>query len=103
MTYIFYILAAIFEILGCYAFWCFFKLHKTWIYIPLGIIFLSIFALCLTRIEMNATGKIYATYGAIYIIASVLWMCIFERVFPTKIEMLSLSFIMVGVSLMLYR
>ena len=70
----YYILAAFFEILGCYMFWVVFKDGKNFIYLGLGVASLMVFAFILTRVESEFAGRAYAAYGGLYIISSLLWL-----------------------------
>jgi len=74
-----FFLAAFFEIFGCFAFWLYFRLGKTPWWIVLGVISLILFAYVLTKIDVENAGRIYAIYGGIYIIASLIWLVLVER------------------------
>ena len=66
-----YVGAAIAEIAGCFAFWGWLRLGKpVWWLFP-GILSLIAFAYLLTLVESEAAGRAYATYGGIYIVASL--------------------------------
>ncbi len=74
VEFIIYFLAAFFEILGCYSFWAFFKLQKSFLWLFVGMVSLAIFAYLLTKINLEFAGRAYAVYGGIYIVASLLWL-----------------------------
>ena len=54
-----YFLAAFFEILGCYSFWVYFKLDKSYWFLALGVVSLISFAYLLTKVnlEFDVIGK----------------------------------------------
>ena len=79
-----YILAALAEIAGCYAFWAWLRLHKSPLWIIPGIVSLIFFAWILTRIDLDFAGRAYAAYGGIYIIASIFWLWVVEQQMPSR-------------------
>ncbi len=74
-----FFIAAFFEILGCFAFWLYFRDYKTHWWLALGVIALLIFAYTLTKIDISHAGRIYAIYGGIYIISSLAWLALVEK------------------------
>ena len=70
-TILVYAGAAVAEIAGCLAFWAWLK---TMFWLVLSMASLALFAYLLTLIESAAAGWAYATYGGIYIVASLLWL-----------------------------
>lgn len=74
-----FFLTAFFEIFGCFAFWLYFRLDKTPWHIAIGIVSLILFAYALTKIDVENTGRVYAIYGGIYIISSLLWLVFVEK------------------------
>lgn len=79
-----FLLAALFEIGGCFAFWAWLRLGRSpWLVGP-GVISLVLFAWTLTRVEAAFAGRAYAAYGGIYIACSILWLLLVERVSPDR-------------------
>ena len=79
-----YILAALAEIGGCFAFWAWLRLDKTPLWLLPGMTSLAIFAWALTRIETDFAGRAYAAYGGIYILSSLVWLWAVEGVRPDR-------------------
>ena len=79
-----YILAALGEIGGCFAFWAWLRMQKSPLWVIPGTVSLVIFALALTRIDAAAAGRAYAAYGGVYIVASILWLWLVEEVQPDR-------------------
>jgi small multidrug resistance family-3 protein len=69
-----YLLAALGEIGGCFSFWAWLRMQKSPLWIIPGPLALIAFALALTRIDSNHAGRAYAAYGGIYIFSSLLWL-----------------------------
>ena len=77
-NYLFFVLAAVAEIAGCFAFWAWLRLNRSPVVILPGVVSLIAFAWFLTRIDVNFAGRSYAVYGGIYICASLVWMALIE-------------------------
>jgi len=77
-SFAFYTIAAVAEIIGCFAFWAWLRLDKSVFWILPGIVSLIIFAVLLTRINSMFAGRTFAAYGGVYIVASLLWLWIIE-------------------------
>ena len=74
-----FFIAAFFEIFGCFAFWLYFRLEKTPLWLALRTVSLILFAYVLTKIDVEQAGRVYAIYGGIYIFASLLWLVLIEK------------------------
>lgn len=72
-TYVLSIVAALGKVGGRFAFWSVWRLGKSVWWLAPGLAALAIFAYVLTLVESDAAGRIYAAYGGIYIVASLLW------------------------------
>jgi small multidrug resistance family-3 protein len=101
-TFLFFLLAALGEISGCYAFWAWLKLGKSIFWIIPGIIALIIFAYALTRVDASNAGRVYAAYGGIYILSSLFWLWLAEGVKPDKWDLFGVSISLVGTIVILF-
>nr|WP_279291189.1 YnfA family protein [Pseudomonas sp. S25] len=97
-----FFLAALFEIAGCYAFWMWLRQGKSALWVIPALISLAVFAVLLTRVEAAYAGRAYAAYGGIYIIASIGWLGIIERVRPLTLDWLGAALCLVGASIILF-
>lgn len=88
--------AAFFEILGCYAFWLYFKMDKAPLWLGLGLASLVVFAYILTKIDVESAGRIYAIYGGIYIVASLVWMVAVEKEWPNRYDLIGSALALIG-------
>ena len=94
-TILLYMITAIAEILGCYLPYLWLKQGKTiWLLIPAGFS-LSIFVWLLT-LHPSATGKVYATYGGIYIFVAIFWLWFVNGVKPTIADLIGVFIILLG-------
>ena len=96
-----YCAAALAEIVGCFAFWGWLRLGKPiWWTLP-GTIALIVFALLLTRVDSEAAGRAYATYGGIYIVASLGWMWAVEGLRPDRWDLVGATICLIGAAVVL--
>lgn len=96
MTALIYVLAAIAEIAGCFAFWSWLKLGKSvWWLVP-GAASLAAFAWLLTLVPSEAAGRAFAAYGGVYIVASLVWMWLVEQTMPDRFDIAGAGLCLVG-------
>lgn len=93
-----FFIAAFFEIFGCFAFWLYFRLEKTPLWLLLGVISLIFFAYVLTKIDVENAGRVYAIYGGIYIFASLLWLVLVEKESFNHWDIIGASICILGAS-----
>lgn len=79
-----FVVAALCEIAGCFAFWVWLKLGKSPLWAVAGSVVLILFAWLLTRIDAAAAGRAFAAYGGIYICMSLVWMWTVEGARPDR-------------------
>lgn len=101
-TVAWYIVAAIAEIAGCFAFWAVLRLERSPPWLAVGALSLIVFAYALTRVEAEAAGRAFAAYGGIYIVASLVWLKVVEGVAPDRWDMLGGLICLGGAALILW-
>lgn len=94
--------AAFAEIAGCFAFWAWLKLGKSALWALPGVVSLALFAYLLTLIEAPAAGRIYAAYGGVYIMASLVWLALVERQSPDRWDLAGAAIALAGASVILF-
>lgn len=101
-VYLIYIMAALAEIAGCFAFWGWLRLEKPiWWLLP-GMASLAAFAWLLTMVPTDTAGRAYAAYGGIYIVASLGWLWSVEGRMPDRWDMTGGLVCLCGASLILF-
>jgi small multidrug resistance family-3 protein len=88
--------AALCEIAGCFSFWACFRLDRSLLWLVPGVGSLVAFAWLLSRVDAAYAGRVYAAYGGIYILASLLWLAVVERVLPDRWDVLGAAICLVG-------
>lgn len=97
-----YVGAALAEIAGCFSFWAWLKLGKpVWWLVP-GMLSLGLFAYLLTLVEASHAGRIYAAYGGVYIVASLLWLWAVEGAKPHLTDWAGMMLCLAGAAVILY-
>lgn len=97
-----YVVAAIAEIAGCFAFWAWLKLDKSPLWIAPGLASLALFAWCLTLIDADHAGRAYAAYGGVYICAAVVWLWLAEGVRPDRWDLTGAAICLAGAAVILF-
>ncbi len=101
MTPVFYVLAALCEIAGCFAFWAWLKLDKSPLWLIPGGVSLAAFAWLLTLVDSSAAGRAYAAYGGVYIVASLVWLWTVEGSRPDRWDVVGASICLVGAAVII--
>jgi len=101
MSYPLFAAAALAEIAGCFAFWAWWRLEKSPLWLVPGVLSLIAFAWLLALAPTDAAGRAYAAYGGIYIVASLLWLWAVEGVRPDRFDLAGAAICVLGASLIL--
>ena len=82
-----FFLAAILEIGGGYLVWQWLREHRTIILGISGGIILFLYGIILT-LQPSHFGRVYAAYGGIFIISSIIWGFLIDRKKPDRYEII---------------
>lgn len=103
MTNIFiFSLTALLEIAGCYAFWMWARQEQSAIWLAPGVLALIAFAWALTRVDVEHAGRVYAIYGGVYIVASLIWLWAVEGARPDRWDVLGSIVCLTGAAIILW-
>jgi small multidrug resistance family-3 protein len=97
-----YGLAALGEIGGCFAFWAWLRMQKSPLWTVPGVVSLILFAMALTRIDTDHAGRAYAAYGGIYILSSLAWLWVVEDSRPDRWDVLGATVCLAGAGIILF-
>lgn len=98
----FYVVAAITEIAGCFAFWAVARQGASPAWLAPGVLSLIVFAYALTRVDSDFAGRAYAVYGGIYIATSLVWLWAVENKMPDRWDLAGASLCLIGAGVILY-
>ena len=94
-----YFAAALAEIAGCFAFWAWLRLDRSFWWILPGLCSLALFAALLTLIDSAAAGRAYAAYGGVYIASSLAWMWLVEGIRPDRWDVIGVVVCLAGAAI----
>jgi len=97
----YFILAGIFEIGGGYLIWLWLREGKGVWYAVLGAIILAIYGIIPTLQPANF-GRVYAAYGGVFVVLSILWGWGVDRVVPDKFDLVGGLVCLAGVIIIMY-
>ncbi|MFZ5710817.1 MAG: YnfA family protein [Pseudomonadota bacterium] len=102
MTPFVFVLAALAEIGGSFAFWAVLRLGAPgWLIVP-GTALLMAFAWALTLAPAAYAGRAFASYGGVYITASVMWLWAVEGRVPDRWDILGTAVSLAGAAIILF-
>lgn len=102
MTLAAYILAALAEIAGCFAFWGWLRLGKPVWWLAPGVASLCLFAWLLTLVDSDQAGRAYAAYGGVYIASALGWLWLAEGVRPDRWDVIGAAVCLAGAAIILW-
>ncbi len=94
--------AAAAEIGGCFAFWAWLRLGRSALWVLPGLVLLALFAYLLTRTDAAYAGRAFASYGGVYIAASLLWLWGVEGTRPDRWDALGAAICILGAAVILF-
>ncbi len=98
----FFAIAAVCEIAGCFAFWAVVRQGAAPAWLAAGVASLIAFAWILTRIDAEFAGRAFAAYGGIYIAASLVWLWAVEGAKPDRWDLAGGAVCVLGAAIILF-
>ena len=96
-----FVLAGLCEIGGGYLIWLWLREGKSVWLASGGAIFLTVYGFVATLQPANF-GRAYAAYGGIFIILSIIWGWLIDKIPPDRLDWIGAAIILVGVLVMMY-
>jgi len=96
-----FFLAALFEIGGGYLVWLWLREKKGLMFGLLGGLVLAIYGVIPT-FQPAHFGRVYAAYGGIFIVSSLIWGKFVDRTEPDRYEIIGALIALIGVLIMFY-
>ena len=97
-----YILAALAEIGGCFAFWAWLRMGRSALWLLPGLAALALFAWALTLSPAEHAGRAYAAYGGVYVLASLGWLWAVEGFRPDRWDVIGAAVCLAGAAIILW-
>ena len=96
-----FFLAALLEIGGGYLVWKWLREHKGKIFGLIGGLILFVYGIIPT-LQPAEFGRVYATYGGIFVVSSVLWGYWVDKKKPDRFEIIGSIIVLIGVAIIFY-
>mgnify|MGYP006345696533 FL=1 len=93
--------AALLEIGGGYLIWKVLRDHKGKIFGLIGSLILFSYGIIMT-IQPANFGKVYATYGGVFVVSSIIWGYWIDKKKPDRFEIIGSIVVLIGVAVMFY-
>ncbi len=93
--------AALLEIGGGYLVWKWLREHKGKIFGLIGGLVLFLYGIVQT-FQPAEFGRVYATYGGIFVVMSIIWGYWVDKKRPDRFEIIGSMVVLVGVAVMFY-
>ena len=101
MTFGLFVITALAEILGCYLPWLWLrKGGSVWLLVPAAAS-LALFAWLLT-LHPDASGRIYAAYGGVYVSVALVWLWAVDGVRPGMWDVVGGAVTLVGMAIIAF-
>jgi small multidrug resistance family-3 protein len=97
-----FVIAAVGEIAGCYAVWMWLRLGRSAWWLVAGMVSLVMFAAVLTRVDAAFAGRAFAAYGGVYIVSALVWLSFVERTVPRLTDVLGSVLCLAGSAVIVY-
>lgn len=96
-----FLFASLLEIGGGYLIWKVLREHKGKIFGLIGALILFSYGIIMTLQPANF-GKVYATYGGIFVVSSIIWGYWIDKKKPDRFEIIGSIIVLIGVTVMFY-
>ena len=101
-TFLLYVTTAFAEIVGCYLPWLWLKQDRSaWLLLPAAAS-LALFAWLLT-LHAEASGRVYAAYGGVYIGVALLWLWAVDGVRPSPWDFAGVALALCGMAVIVMQ
>lgn len=100
-TILFFLLAGVFEIGGGYLIWIWLHEGKSIWYAAIGAIVLVLYGIVPT-FQPGNFERIYAAYGGVFVVMSLLWGWKIDQVVPDRFDLLGSCVVLIGVAIIMY-
>jgi small multidrug resistance family-3 protein len=100
-TFLLFVLTALAEIIGCYLPYLWLrKGYSAWLLLPAAAS-LALFAWLLT-LHPEASGRVYAAYGGVYISMALLWLWLADGVRPVASDWIGAGLCLAGMLVIMF-
>ncbi len=99
----YFVLAGLFEIGGGYLIWLWLREGKSAWFALFGVVILALYGVIPTLQPRSADfGRVYAAYGGVFIVLSILWGWRVDRIVPDRADIIGGLVALVGAAIVMY-
>ena len=98
----YFLIAGLFEIGGGYLIWLWLREGKSIYFALIGAFILILYGVIPTLQPEENFGRIYAAYGGIFIVMSLLWGWGIDHITPDRVDIIGGFIAMIGVFVIMY-
>lgn len=99
---ILFLLAGVAEVGGGYLIWLWLREGKSYWFGGFGAIILALYGVIATLQSFPSFGRVYAAYGGVFILISVLWGWGIDQKTPDRYDWIGAAICLIGVAVMLW-
>ncbi|MEG0000630.1 MAG: YnfA family protein [Comamonas sp.] len=100
-TFFLFAATAVAEIVGCYLPWLWLRQgHSAWLLLPAAAS-LAVFVWLLT-LHPEASGRVYAAYGGVYVAAALVWLWLVDGIQPTRWDLAGAAVALAGMAIIAF-
>ncbi len=96
-----FFLAALFEIAGGYLVWLWLRERRGVLMGLVGALVLFVYGIIPT-FQHAHFGRVYAAYGGVFIISSIIWGLVIDKKRPDRFEIVGACIALIGAAVMMY-
>jgi small multidrug resistance family-3 protein len=97
-----FLLAAVFEIGGCWLVWQGVREHRGLLFAGAGVVALGAYGFVATLQPDSHFGRILAAYGGVFVAGSLAWGMLFDRFRPDRYDVIGALVCLAGVAVIMY-
>ncbi|MEG2629575.1 MAG: YnfA family protein [Comamonas sp.] len=100
-TFLLFAATAVAEIVGCYLPWLWLRQgHSAWLLLPAAAS-LAVFVWLLT-LHPDASGRVYAAYGGVYVAMALIWLWLVDGIQPTRWDLAGAAVARAGMAIIAF-
>lgn len=100
-TLLLFVATSVAEIVGCYLPWLWLRQgHGAWLLLPAAAS-LAAFVWLLT-LHPDASGRVYAAYGGVYVATALAWLWLVDGIQPTRWDLLGAGVALAGMAIIAF-
>lgn len=101
VSLILFFATALSEIGGGYLVWLWLREHRNWLFGLTGGIVLFLYGI-LPTFQPAHFGRVYAAYGGVFIVSSIIWGMLVDKKKPDRYEVIGAAIALIGAAIMMY-